>query len=148
MIVDIAVSYMGINSPGIDRVISYYNEHVYPLVDPARKYRIQPGDNWCMAFCSVVAHRAGFKRFPWEVSTYYALQSLEARGATFTRSSDARRGDLVFFDWTGSGTPNHVGFVVQVDGVAIVTIEGNKSATVGARSVSLPSSDILAFAAL
>lgn len=148
MIVDVAVSYMGINRPGIDRVISYYNEHVYPLVDPARKYRIQSGDKWCMAFCSVVAHRTGVKRFPWEVSTYYALQLLEAWGSAFTRSRDARRGDLIFFDWNGSGTPNHVGFVVKVDDEGIVTIEGNRGGTVGARSIALNNSAILAFAAL
>ncbi|HUH46897.1 MAG TPA: hypothetical protein VLZ54_07080, partial [Arenibacter sp.] len=99
MIVDIAAEYMGINKACIDRVIKYYNEHVFPLVEPSRKYRIQPNDDWCMCFCSVVAHKAGIKRFPWEVSTYYALQLLEARGDTFTRPNAARRGDLVFFDW-------------------------------------------------
>lgn len=146
MIVNIAAEYMGITETGIARVMSYYNENVFPLVEPSRKYRIQPGDQWCMAFCSVVAHKAGVKRFPWEVSTYYALQCLEARGDAFTRSHDARRGDLVFFDWNGSGTPDHVGIVVSVGDDTLTTIEGNKGGTVGTRTVSHTSGALLAFA--
>ncbi len=146
MIVNIAAEYMGANKSGIARIMNYYNEFVFPLVEPSRKYRIQPNDDWCMAFCSVVAHKAGIKRFPWEVSTYYALQLLEARGDAFTRSHEAKRGDLVFFDWNGSGTPNHVGFVVNVGDDTVSTIEGNKGGTVGTRTISHTSGALLAFA--
>lgn len=146
MIVNIASEYLGADKVTKQRIMDYYNSHVFPLVEPSRKYRIQPNDDWCMCFCSVVAHKAGIKRFPWEVSTYYALQLLEARGGAFTNSHDAKRGDLVFFDWTGNGTPNHVGFIVAVDNDAITTIEGNKGDTVDVRTVNHTSRSLLAFA--
>lgn len=146
MIVNIASEYLGANKATKQKIMDYYNVHIFPLVEPSRKYHIQPNDDWCMCFCSVVAHKAGIMRFPWEVSTYYALQLLEARGDAFTNSHDAKRGDLVFFDWTGSGTPNHVGFIVSVDSDAITTIEGNKGDTVDVRTVNHTSRALLAFA--
>lgn len=146
MIIDISAEFLGASKFDIARIMNYYNEHVFPLVEPSRKYRIQSTDDWCMCFCSVIAHKAGLRRFPWEVSTYYALQLLEARGDAFTRSDRARRGDLIFFDWNGSGTPNHVGFVVSVGGGVVTTIEGNKGGTVGTRTVNRTSNAILAFA--
>ena len=146
MIVDIAREYLGTGKSGIAAIMDYYNREVFPLVEPSRKYRIQPNDDWCMCFASVVAHKAGIKRFPWEVSTYYALQLLKARGDAFTRPHEAMRGDLVFFDWNGSGTPNHVGFVVSVGDGSVVTIEGNQRGTVGTRTVVDTSRKLLAFA--
>lgn len=146
MIINIASEYLGAGKVTKQKIMDYYNAHVFPLVEPSRKYRIKPNDDWCMCFCSVVAHKAKIENFPWEVSTYYALQLLEARGVAFTNSRDAKRGDLVFFDWTGSGTPNHVGFVVSVDDDTITTIEGNKGDTVDVRTVNHTSRFLLAFA--
>lgn len=146
MIINIASEYLGADKVTKQKIMNYYNSHVFPLVEPSRKYRIKPNDDWCMCFCSVVAHKAGIKRFPWEVSTYYALQLLEARGDAFTNSHEAKRGDLVFFDWNGSGTPNHVGFVVSVNDDTVTTIEGNKGDTVGVRTVNHTSRALLAFA--
>lgn len=148
MIVELAKEYIGVSKNGINGLLDYYNREVFPLVEPSRKYRIKPNDQWCMCFCSVMAHKAGIKRFPWEVSTYYALQLLEARGETFANPHDAKRGDLIFFDWNGSGTPNHVGFVVSVDSDTITTIEGNKGGTVGTRIINPSNQAILAFASV
>lgn len=146
MIINIASEYLGADKIAKQKIMDYYNAHIFPLVEPSRKYRIQFNDDWCMCFVSVVAHKARIKNFPWEVSTYYALQLLEARGVAFTNSHDSKRGDLVFFDWTGSGTPNHVGFVVSVDDDTITTIEGNKGDTVDVRTVNHTSRSLLAFA--
>lgn len=146
MIINIASEYLGADKATKQKIMDYYNTHIFPLVEPSRKYRIKPNDDWCMAFASVVAHKAKIENFPWEVSTYYALQILEARGVAFTNSHDAKRGDLVFFDWTGNGTPNHVGFVMSVDDDTITTIEGNKGDTVGIRTVNHTSRSLLAFA--
>lgn len=146
MIINIASEYLGADKATKQKIMDYYNTHIFPLVEPLRRYRIQPNDDWCMAFASVVAHRAKIENFPWEVSTYYALQTLKARGVVFTNSHDSKRGDLVFFDWDGNGTPNHVGFVVSVDDDTITTIEGNKGDTVGIRTVNHTSRSLLAFA--
>lgn len=42
-------------------------------------------------------------------------------------------GDLIFFDWTGSGTADHVGIVNYTSGSMVYTIEGNCSGKVKAR---------------
>lgn len=143
--IDIAREYTGIGKEGIARVMGYYNSYVSGLVDSKRRYQIKPSDEWCMCFVSVVAHKAGVRSFPWEVSTYYALQHIRTIGADFTNSREAETGDLIFFDWTGNGQPNHVGLVVSNDKGYIVTIEGNKGGTVGSRIVSHDSKSILAF---
>ncbi|MGN1329473.1 MAG: CHAP domain-containing protein [Eubacterium sp.] len=42
-------------------------------------------------------------------------------------------GDLVFFDWSGNGSCQHVGFVNYISGTTVYTIEGNCSGKVKAR---------------
>lgn len=41
-----------------------------------------------------------------------------------------KRGDLIFFDWSGNGSSQHVGIVKSVSGSTVYTIEGNCSGTV------------------
>lgn len=45
-----------------------------------------------------------------------------------------KTGDLVFFDWSGNGSSQHVGIVTSVSGSTINTIEGNCSGYVKERS--------------
>ncbi|MBR3737738.1 MAG: CHAP domain-containing protein [Eubacterium sp.] len=49
-----------------------------------------------------------------------------------TRTSDysPKKGDLVFFDWSGNGSSQHVGIVKSVSGSTVYTIEGNCSGKV------------------
>lgn len=44
-----------------------------------------------------------------------------------------KSGDLIFFDWTGSGTADHVGIVNYTSDTTVYTIEGNCSGKVKAR---------------
>ncbi len=44
-----------------------------------------------------------------------------------------KSGDLVFFDWSGNGSSQHVGIVDYVSGSTVYTIEGNCSGKVKAR---------------
>lgn len=52
-----------------------------------------------------------------------------------TRSSGytPKRGDLIFFDWSGNGSSQHVGLVDYIDGSTVYTVEGNCSGKVKAR---------------
>lgn len=45
-----------------------------------------------------------------------------------------KAGDLVFFDWSGNGSSQHVGIVSSTSGSTVYTIEGNCSGSVKARS--------------
>ncbi len=57
------------------------------------------------------------------------------KGRYHTRESGytPQNGDLVFFDWSGNGSSQHVGIVTGVSGSTVYTIEGNCSAKVKAR---------------
>ena len=54
------------------------------------------------------------------------------KGRYHERTSDysPKKGDLVFFDWSGNGSSQHVGIVKSVSGSTINTIEGNCSGKV------------------
>lgn len=44
-----------------------------------------------------------------------------------------KKGDLIFFDWSGNGSSQHVGLVDYIDGSTVYTVEGNCSGKVKAR---------------
>lgn len=54
------------------------------------------------------------------------------KGRYHTRSSGytPKKGDLVFFDWSGNGSSQHVGIVTSVSGSTVYTVEGNCSGEV------------------
>lgn len=58
------------------------------------------------------------------------------KGRYHTRSSgySPKAGDLVFFDWSGNGSSQHVGIVTGTSGSTVYTIEGNCSGQVKART--------------
>ncbi len=57
----------------------------------------------------------------------------KGRYHTFKSGYKPKKGDLVFFDWSGNGSSQHVGIVDYTDGSTVYTIEGNCSAKVKAR---------------
>ncbi|MBE6720547.1 MAG: CHAP domain-containing protein [Ruminococcaceae bacterium] len=58
------------------------------------------------------------------------------KGRYHTRSSGytPKKGDLIFFDWSGNGSSQHVGIVKSVSGSTVYTIEGNCSGKVKAKT--------------
>ncbi len=60
------------------------------------------------------------------------------KGRYHKRSSGytPKRGDLIFFDWSGNGSAQHVGIVKSVSGSNVYTIEGNCSGKVKEKSYS------------
>lgn len=144
--INIARHYLGSGTAGKKEILEYYNQHCFPLVPDNRKYRIKFSDDWCAAFVSVVAHKAGIRGdFPFEVSTYYQLARVKNAGNFFTGSKNAMDNDLVFFDWNGSGTPQHVGIVISVVGNILETIEGNKGDAVAMRRMVADSRFIMGY---
>lgn len=57
------------------------------------------------------------------------------KGRYHTRSSGytPQAGDLVFFDWSGNGSSQHVGIVTGTSGSTVYTVEGNCSGKVKSR---------------
>ena len=103
---------------------------------------------WCACFVSWVADQAGFIEagiIPKFASTSVGVQWFRNRGQWQDRNYTPAPGDIIFFDWNGDGTPQHVGIVERVEGNTVHTIEGNSSDAVRRRNYQLGSSRILGY---
>mgnify|MGYP002651040399 CR=1 FL=1 len=94
------------------------------------------GAAWCGAFVYWVLQKRGVKDVPLgKTGIFYTpaiVNSARAQGVWRAESqlSSAQPGDLVLFDFDGSGNAKHVGFVEKYLGNGLVqTIEGNTSGT-------------------
>lgn len=128
-------------------LMKYYNENCFELVKKERRYRIQPNDNWCAMFTSVMAHKVGLgvNAFPYEVSVMEQVKIAKERGIFTTDREEITPNDLIIFDWNRDGWADHVGIVVKI-GVGLVTsVEGNINGTVNYRTVSSESKAIYGF---
>lgn len=92
----------------------------------SNKYGAAYGMNncsWCMIFIWWCFKQAGMDWYKTASCTacykHYASRAV-------SRNS-LRKGDIVFFDWDGSGDCDHVGIVESVGSSRITTIEGNTS---------------------
>jgi len=54
-------------------------------------------------------------------------------------------GDIIFFDWDGDASSDHVGIVERVEGDRVHTIEGNTSDSCARRSYKLDSDSIMGY---
>lgn len=143
--INTALKYLGLNNQGKIALMDYYNRKIYPLINIKRKYKIQPNDNWCAMFCSVIAHKCGVKNFPYEVSVYYMTQLAKQSGHFITGESEVTAGDLIIYDWKADGTLNHVGIITEITPTHFKVLEGNYNKTVGLRSVKRNNREVYGF---
>ena len=145
--INTARQYIGINEFQKKQLMDYYNSKVYPLIDNDRKYKIQPNDNWCAMFCSVIAHKIGRTKdnFPFEVSVFYMTRNAKRMGIFTTDLNKAQVNDLVVYDWKADGTLNHVGILQEIGKDYIKVLEGNYSNTVKVRTVKMPNSEVYGY---
>ena len=145
--INTALKYMGLNTQGKLALMDYYNSKIYPLIDNDRKYKIQPNDNWCAMFCSVIAHKIGRTKdnFPFEVSVFYMTRNAKRMGIFTTDLNKAQVNDLVVYDWKADGTLNHVGILQEIGTDYIKVLEGNYSNTVKVRTVKMPNSEVYGY---
>jgi cell wall-associated NlpC family hydrolase len=57
-------------------------------------------------------------------------------------------GTLIFFDWNGDGTSDHVGIVEKTEGSTVYTVEGNSSDAVNQRSYDINNGTIMGYGIL
>ena len=143
--INTALKYLGLNDQGKIALMGYYNSKIYPLINIKRKYKIQPNDNWCAMFCSVIAHKCGVNNFPYEVSVYYMTQLAKQSGHFMTGESAVTAGDLIIYDWKADGTLNHVGIITEITPTHFKVIEGNYNNTVGLRTVKRNNREVYGF---
>ena len=88
---------------------------------------------WCADFVSFCLHYAGIPQqyVPRDEGCGSFIRKLDELG--LYRAAEEylpASGDLIFFDWDGNGTADHVGLVEYTDDEWIHTIEGNVNASV------------------
>ena len=145
--INTARQYIGINEIQKKQLMDYYNSKIYPLIDNDRKYKIQPNDNWCAMFCSVIAHKIGRTKdnFPFEVSVFYMTRNAKRMGIFTTDLNKVQVNDLVVYDWKADGTLNHVGILQEIGTDYIKVLEGNYSNTVKVRTVKMPNREVYGY---
>ncbi|MEY8292054.1 CHAP domain-containing protein [Carnobacteriaceae bacterium 52-44] len=133
-VLDIAKSYIGTQQSDARHkaLINQYNA-VKPLpVGYPMKYT----DDWCAAFVTVIGdlthtskyigRECGVQRFIFIFKNKGIWRGLQKPVA----------GDIVVFDWQKNGWADHIGFVEEVKGNKITTIEGNTSRHVARKTYS------------
>lgn len=110
---------------------------VYNRLSPLpRGYRMKDTDPWCAAFVSAVGAAAGMSDviLP-ECSCDYMAAAYRAKGAYKDRGYRGQPGDLIFYNWDGDASLDHVGIIEELLQGGYLILEGNKSDAVGRRSI-------------
>lgn len=142
-LLDVAKSWIGYSeaSGKYKEIIDLYNAQT-PL--PVG-YKVKYTDEWCATYVSAVGIKAGLKDIilP-ECSCYRMVQLYQAAGRWMERDDYVPDiGDIIMYDWQDSGsgdntgTPDHVGYVAEVNGNNLTILEGNRGTSVGYRYIQI-----------
>lgn len=100
---------------------------------------------WCYIFCQWVFAHAGTP-LPFRTAYCPAGANWARQNGVWRPSTQCERGDLIIFDWTGTGmaatSHTHIGIVESHAGSSIQTIEGNRGDAVGRHSYVAGARDI------
>lgn len=143
-IISLAKSYVGTTegSQKHREIIDLYNQGRY-----SDAYQMTMNDPWCCAF--VVAIFVACKIS--DIIPGYAycdgmIQIFKQWGRWKNRIGyTPQKGDIIFYDWDGNGSSDHVGIVSDYSFGTITAIEGNKSDAVGYRKIGSDSLQIMGF---
>lgn len=120
-------------------IIDVYNQ-IVPL---PRGYRLRYDDPWCAGYVSAVAQELGLTAWIFPECGCIPMVELYRKAGRWMED-DAYLpipGDVIFYDWQDSGAgdnrgqPDHVGYVLEVDGERLTIIEGNCGNQVATRTI-------------
>lgn len=98
--------------------------------------------DWCACFVSWCANECGYIEagiYPkFAGCTSGGMAWFQAHGQWMDGSYTPNPGDLIFFDWDGSGDADHVGIVEKAENGRVYTIEGNSGVPDAVRQLSYP----------
>ncbi len=81
---------------------------------------------WCACFVSWSLNQAGYSEPKFAACQSQGVPYFSSNGRWADSSyEDIAPGDVIFFDWNGDGSANHVGIVIGTDGSRVYTVEGN-----------------------
>lgn len=143
-IIETAKSYIGTRegSQNHEEIISLYNKARY-----SDAYQMTMQDPWCCAFVVAVFEQCGMRDIiPCYAACDQMINVFTKWGRYYSRSvRSVRPGDIIFYDWNGDLSSDHVGIVIQNRFGDLSVIEGNKSDSVAYRNISITSPQILGF---
>lgn len=143
-IIETAKSYLGTRegSQNHREIIDLYNRARY-----SDAYQMTMQDPWCCAFVVAVFEQCGMRDIiPCYAACDQMISVFTKWGRYFSRSVRCvKPGDIIFYDWTGDLSSDHVGIVIQNRFGDLSVIEGNKSDSVAYRNISINSPQILGF---
>ena len=90
---------------------------------------------WCAIFVSAVFWKAIRESRFAEMACDAMIQKFQNLGL-YSVSGQGDVGDVLFYDWDGNGTSDHVGIILEVSDNGYTVIEGNKSDAVGCRRIA------------
>lgn len=104
---------------------------------------------WCACFVSWCANECGYIEAG-VIPKFAACASqgvpwFQERGLWQSGSYEPRSGDIIFFDWDGDMSADHVGIVEKVENGRVYTVEGNSGDSVRQNSYPIGYSDVLGY---
>lgn len=141
-VLNVARSWLGYSEANgkFVEILNVYNSHK-PL---ARGYKIKTTDEWCDAYVSAVAIKAGaVDLIGTEVGCEKHIEIFKKKGIWIEDGSvKPQVGDIILFNWDDTTQPNnggadHIGIVEQQYGNTIVCIEGNRNEAVARRTINV-----------
>ena len=106
---------------------------------------------WCACFASWCGDQAGLiesGKMPKFSLCDDGIAWFQSKGKWKSRGYSPAPGTLIFFDWNGDGTPDHVGIVEKTEGSTVYTVEGNSSDAVNQRSYDINNGTIMGYGIL
>ncbi len=151
-----------VEAAGADSVISIAEgEYPYSVVSGgtskyAKFFNKSDAGGWCALFVAYCMKKAGVSDRVYNYRSGLlttASPSLVNSGKFYYRceGKTPKKGDTIYFDWGRSGLRrniDHVGFVINVKGGRVYTIEGNSSNAINYRNYYLNDTQIVGFASI
>ena len=103
---------------------------------------------WCACFVSWCADQCGYIEsglVPKFAGCVDGANWFKSNGKWQNRTYEPKAGDIIFFDWEGDGTTDHVGIVEKCENGTVYTVEGNSSDACKQRQYTVGSSNIYGY---
>ena len=103
---------------------------------------------WCACFVSWCADQCGYIEsgvIPKFSACVDGVSWFRGNGQWQDRNYEPQAGDIIFFDWDGDGTSDHVGIVEKCENGVVYTVEGNSGDACRGRQYSVGSDSVLGY---
>ena len=103
---------------------------------------------WCACFVSWCADQCGYIEsglIPKFSGCIDGSNWFKSNGQWADRNYEPKAGDIIFFDWEGDGSTDHVGIVEKYENGTVYTVEGNSGDACRTRTYSVGSSVIYGY---